>query len=204
MALGMLFTSQGRIVLHGGDEIARSKPLAANDPNPDRAHTSSVVEPENGIRYFHENTYSSPDSTNQINWERAKQFSPLKNYIKGLIHLRRSTPAFRYLEAASVRKGLHFIGETSRISSPSYIAFTLDNTLENNVANTYKLFLVIYNSEDNDLIINIPEIKNTNKWEVLVDEKNSGIIPLQSSSVKIHPGYIQVPHKSIVVVGSNE
>lgn len=107
-ALGLLLTSQGRIILHGGVDMARSKPLSKNDPNPHRAETSEKVNAENGIKYFHENTYKSPDTTNAIAWDRAETFSSINRYAKGLIQLRRSTPALRYFKAASVQKGLEF------------------------------------------------------------------------------------------------
>lgn len=111
MAFAMLFTSQGRIVLHGGCEMGRSKPLATNDPNPDRAHTSNLVNQENGISYFHENSYKSPDTTNMIDWGRAAEFSDLRNYLKGLISMRKHFSSMRYQKSSSVRRGIRFFGE---------------------------------------------------------------------------------------------
>jgi len=108
-ALGLLFTSQGKIILEGGTEMGRSKPLAVNDPHPDRAHTSELVDAENHIVYFHENTYMSPDFTNMINWTRALEFADVSDYLQGLIKLRRSLPALRYENAQSIKQGLSFI-----------------------------------------------------------------------------------------------
>lgn len=108
-ALAMLMTSQGKIILHGGVDIGRSKPLAVNDPSADRAHTSSDVNMENNIKYFHENSYKSPDSTNKINWKRADQFKGLSKYTKGLIELRRSLPSLRLKKADSIKNGLTFL-----------------------------------------------------------------------------------------------
>ncbi len=110
MALAMLMTSQGKVIVHGGVEMARSKPLSPNDPNPDRAHTSEYVDPEDGVEFFHENTYKSPDVTNMIDWGRAGNFQDLTNYFKGLVKLRRSTPAFRYMKSKSIKNGLRFLG----------------------------------------------------------------------------------------------
>ncbi|MEI8346514.1 MAG: hypothetical protein WCG27_03545, partial [Pseudomonadota bacterium] len=109
-AFALLLTSQGRAVIHGGDEMGRSKPLAPNDPNPGRAHTSDQVTPENGISYFHENTYKSPDISNQIDWQRGKEFSQLTDYVRGLIKLRRSLPGLRFEEKISINRGLKFLG----------------------------------------------------------------------------------------------
>lgn len=111
LALAMLFTSQGKIVLEGGTELGRSKPLAKNDPNKNRAHTTKNVNPENGITHFHENSYRSPDITNMFNWKRGEEFNDLFNYIQGLILLRKTFPCLRYQESSSIKKGLRFIAE---------------------------------------------------------------------------------------------
>ena len=108
-ALGLLFTSQGKIILEGGTEMGRSKPLAANDPHPNRAHTSDFADAENHIVYFHENTYMSPDFTNMINWTRAFDFMDISDYLAGLIKLRRSLSALRFENARSIQHGLSFI-----------------------------------------------------------------------------------------------
>lgn len=115
MAFGMLLTSQGRVVIHGGDEVGRSKPLSPNDPNPDRAHTTNQVFAENCIRHFHENSYASPDAVNHLDWRRAKNFKQLKDYVAGLISLRRALPCLRYEKAKNVAKGLSFLGHPENL-----------------------------------------------------------------------------------------
>ena len=210
LSLGMLFTSQGRIVLHGGDEIGRSKPLSFNDPHPDRAHTSTVVDPENGISIFHENSYASPDTTNMIDWNRGQEFSDLKNYLKGLIKLRRITPGLRYLQASSIIKGLRFIeARPIKAKFRSVIAYIIDNTLEDFVAkglkkSAYKNILVVHNADSNDLKIKLAEIKDANKWDILVDAENAGINPIKNSRVQVTNGEVAVPRKSTVVLGEKE
>ncbi len=111
MAFAMLMTSQGKIILHGGDEISRSKPLAPNDPNSYRAHTSEIVNAEDGIAFFHENSYKSPDLTNMITWSRKERFQAVYSYLQGLIQLRKAFPSLRYQSDDSIRRGLCFIGE---------------------------------------------------------------------------------------------
>jgi pullulanase len=118
LAAAMLFTSQGRLILHGGCEAGRSKPLAPNDPNPQRAHTTPYVTPENGVTFFHENSYKSPDTTNMIDWARSESFTELRDYFKGLIALRKSASAFHYQKSQSVQAGLRFIGEKPPKESP--------------------------------------------------------------------------------------
>jgi pullulanase len=216
LAFAMLFTSQGRIVIHGGDEFGRSKPLSPNDPHPDRAHTSEVVDPENGISFFHENSYSSPDNTNHIDWSRGQDFKELNQYVKGLIKLRRSTPSLRYNHATSIQNGLHFIGEHkiyNKKLTPSlpqhFIAYLIDNTLENSVASkfvksNYKNILVIHNADLNELTLKVREIKDTSLWDVLVDQHSAGINPIKNSSVKLFTGEIKIPAQSTAVLGGME
>ncbi|HLE09835.1 MAG TPA: alpha-amylase family glycosyl hydrolase [Bacteriovoracaceae bacterium] len=108
MSLAMLFTSQGRIILHGGDEFLRSKPLAANDAHADRAHTSENVIANDGIRYFHENSYNSPDTTNMIRWNLRKKNNSMVDYVKGLIRLRKKHPALRLETASTIQRALRF------------------------------------------------------------------------------------------------
>ncbi|MGB0453455.1 MAG: alpha-amylase family glycosyl hydrolase [Bacteriovoracaceae bacterium] len=110
-SMAMLLTSQGKVILHAGSELGRSKPLATNDPNPDRAHTTKQVNMENGIKKFHENTYRSPDKTNQILWGLKEKNKDLYRYVKGLIEFRRNVPGLRYERADSVSRGLKFYPE---------------------------------------------------------------------------------------------
>jgi len=109
-AFAMLMTSQGRIVFHAGMELGRTKPLSPNDPNQNRAHTSGAVDAENGVTYFHENSYRSPDVTNAIDWNRKALFDQEFEYLKKLIELRRRVPALRYADGNNLKKGLTFIG----------------------------------------------------------------------------------------------
>jgi pullulanase len=117
-ATAMLLTSQGKIILHGGDEIGRTKPLAINDPEPTRAETSGNADEDSdfiGTKYFHENSYRSSDYTNEFKWGRKQDtvFANLFEYHKGLIKMRRNIPAFRFSSADKIKSGMKFIGETA-------------------------------------------------------------------------------------------
>ncbi len=116
--LALLMTSQGKVVLHAGDEIGRSKYATSNDPEPKRTFTG-----KNEYGPFHTNSYRSSDFTNRINWTNEKHFKDIKSYLKGLIDLRKQEASLRYSSATSINKGLKFIAETpppapsSRISN---------------------------------------------------------------------------------------
>jgi pullulanase len=112
-AYSMLLSAQGRVILHGGDELARTKPLAPTDPHPERAHTSKLVNQDPdlpGIRYFHENTYKSSDYTNMVRWGRLNvPFGrDLFNYTKQVIALRRALPVLRMESSDDVSRSIRF------------------------------------------------------------------------------------------------
>ena len=151
----MLLTSQGRVVLNGGDEIARSKPLAQNDPNKHRAHTSKNVEAENGKTYFHENSYRSPDYTNMFDWKRAKEFQDILDYIKGLISIRRNLPCLRYQKKSFINLGLRFVNENIP-NSPNYV--TRPNTRLENWQQLKHLTIEFINGPANTRLYIIGEI----------------------------------------------
>ncbi len=114
LAAAILFSSQGKIIIHGGDEILRTKPLSDHDTSSHRALSSDKTDKEEGTFYFHENSYSSSDYTNMFRWSRLtnenKEFSnDILEYYKGLIKMRRSIPALRYSKAENVFKGLKFL-----------------------------------------------------------------------------------------------
>ena len=131
MATAMLFTSQGKIILHGGDEILRTKPLSENDKEKNRAHTSDFVSEEEGVKFFHENSYCSPDFTNMIRWNRlSNKYAGIANemvlYYKGLIEMRRNIPAFRYSKTENILKGLRFVNGIKPTVFKSFIDPELD------------------------------------------------------------------------------
>ncbi len=112
-AYSMLLSSQGRVILHGGDEVARTKPLAANDPYPERAHTSKLINQDfdvMGVRYFHENTYKSSDYTNMVRWGRKNTSfgNDLFNYTKQVVALRRELPILRMESSDDINRSLRF------------------------------------------------------------------------------------------------
>ncbi|MDR0965214.1 MAG: hypothetical protein LBM75_01675, partial [Myxococcales bacterium] len=114
LALAMLFTSQGRLILLGGDEFGRTKPLAPCDPSPDRAHTRERFEADfdlPGVTHLHENSYASPDFTNMFRWARLAQapWRSMSAYTKDLIAMRRALPGLRCPTAELVRRCLRFL-----------------------------------------------------------------------------------------------
>ncbi|MCO4795112.1 MAG: hypothetical protein KC493_15450, partial [Bacteriovoracaceae bacterium] len=191
-AMAMLFTSQGRIVFHGGMEIGRTKPLAKNDPNPGRAHTTPEVDSENGVTHFHENSYRSPDPTNFVDWNRKSDFKTEFNYLKNLIELRRKIPALRYASGDNLVKGLTFLGGTLNwppADSGGYQSF--------NESNLDKLTIKFINAPQDALEKEWflageihpegvgGESKNPkkNNWKVFIDKKGKGSLSIKKSDL---------------------
>jgi len=79
-----VLTSQGIPFIHSGAEFLRSK---------------------NGIA----NSYNSPDSINQLDWERKTTYTEVVSYYKNLIALRKKHPAFRMNNSKLIREHLKFI-----------------------------------------------------------------------------------------------
>jgi pullulanase/glycogen debranching enzyme len=203
----MLLTMQGRIIMQGGDEFARSKPQAANAPNPERAFTSVVARDEYGRRYFQENSYGPPDFTNRIDWARMEEFKELREYVQGLIGIRRMLPALRYASADEIRQGLRFL-ETPYQQAPTYVAYQLDNTIGGPERfspqerfqgdRIWRKVVVIHNVHFAELILPLP---GNERWQLLADGQQALLRPIEHTAVQIMAHRITVPpHTSVILV----
>ncbi|OYD26433.1 hypothetical protein EI74_0028 [Mycoplasma testudineum] len=120
-AYAILFTSQGRIVLHGGDEFGRTKPLTYGDNNPDRSaageHTILFKDVNPVESKYSENTYNASDDSNKIRWNRLDSsfengiFKDMSDYVAGLINLRKKIYALRMESATEINDNLRFLNE---------------------------------------------------------------------------------------------
>ena len=79
-----LFTSQGIIFMHEGQEWARSKVIANTDS------------PDVHIGQIDHNSYNKDDETNWLNWDEKELNPELVSYYKELIQLRKNNPEFRH------------------------------------------------------------------------------------------------------------
>ncbi len=84
LAALFLFTSRGIIMIHSGQEFARSKVIPPDVKVPDE-HKGTIDH----------NSYNKDNETNYINYNHAKINIELLNYYKGLIQLRKKYDAFR-------------------------------------------------------------------------------------------------------------
>jgi pullulanase len=84
LAQTAVFTSQGVPFMLSGEELLRTK---------------------QGVH----NSYESPDSINQLDWNNKTRFPQVADYYRRLISLRKHHPAFRLGDAGLVRKHLEFL-----------------------------------------------------------------------------------------------
>lgn len=124
LAQTAVFTSQGVPFMLAGEEMLRDK---------------------KGVH----NSFASPDSINEFNWDNLKQYPQVFEYYSNLIKLRRNHPAFRLGTAEAVREHLEFIA-----TDDCLVAFRLKN-LEG--IDSWKDIVVVLNANTETKTIDIPE-----------------------------------------------
>lgn len=160
LALGVVLTSQGMAFLHGGCDFARTK-------------------------QGHHNTYDAGDEINRFDWERKNRYEDLFRYVAGLVRLRREHPAFRMADAASVRRALAFVDESTLPSG--VVAFTLDGRV---AGDAWPRILVAYNGEPIGATVSLPP----GEWKVVVDERRAGV-----ETLRVVRGRMEVAPYSMLV-----
>lgn len=121
LAALFLFTSQGPLMIHEGQEFARSKVIA----------TTSAPDTNQG-RIDH-NSYNKDNPTNWLNFDYADLNADLISYYRELISMRKKFPAFRQAEP----KNIKFL----KTSTPLFLVFTISYSSEE--------FLVLLNVDPN-------------------------------------------------------
>jgi len=131
LAQTVVYTSQGVPFIYAGEEIYRNK---------------------KGIH----NTYQSPDSINQIDWNLKTTHKDIFDYYKGLISLRKAHGAFRIPTQEMVQQHLKFLN----MLVPNVVGFTLTDHMN---GDSWKDILVIYNGNRRAVRVNIP----SGEWNVV-------------------------------------
>ena len=124
LAQTAVFTSQGVPFMLSGEELLRNK---------------------KGVH----NSFESPDSINQLNWDNLKQYPQVFNYYKNLIQLRKNHPAFRLGNADLVRKHLEFIDTPENV-----VAFRLKNYAGRD---DWRNIIVVLNANKEPMELTIPD-----------------------------------------------
>jgi pullulanase len=111
LALSIVLTSQGIGFLHAGTEFLRTK---------------------KGV----ENSYKSPDDINEIDWSLKTKNKAVFDYVQGLVHMRRSHPAFRMATTGSIQANLRFIDN----QPAGIIGYTLNGAAVNDSWKTIQVW----------------------------------------------------------------
>lgn len=123
LAQTFVLTSQGVPFLWAGEEVMRDK---------------------KGVH----NSYNSPDSINQINWNNFRLYPDVFFYYKGLIEMRNAHKAFRMGDADLVRKNLSFISAPDCV-----VAFRLNGKA---VGDSWDDIVCIMNSNKTPQTVPVP------------------------------------------------
>lgn len=154
LAQTIVFTSQGVPFIYAGEELYRNK---------------------KGVH----NTYQSPDSINQINWENKTIYKDVFNYYKGLIALRKAHAAFRIPTEEMLQTNLEFIDT----EIPNVIVYKLKDHVN---GEKWKDILVLLNGNRYSVSVEIPE----GDWTVICHDGQinlSGITQTKSSFFTVAP-----------------
>lgn len=160
--LGALFllTSQGMVMLHEGQEFARSKVIPFKTKVRDR---------DNGK--IDHNSYNKDNETNYINYRHADINKELLNYYKGLIALRNKYDAFRRAEYDDI---IFYEHPNSNFGSGYILKYDSD------------VFIILFNADPNqELDFSLP----AGNWQVLVDKNSAGLKTIYElhGKVKLEP-----------------
>ena len=131
----VVFTSQGVAFLQSGAELLRTKQGVAN-------------------------SYNSPDSINEIDWNRKSAYKEVFDYYKALILLRKHHPAFRMPTTKMIQNNLHFIDTNDSL----LVAYQINNNAN---GDKWKDILVLINGNPGEKNLALP----AGNWMLAVDGK---------------------------------
>lgn len=159
LAQSIILLSQGVPFIYAGEEIMRNK---------------------QGVH----NTYQSPDSINQINWDFKHKEEPMFNYYKGLMALRNAHPAFRMPTTQMLQENLHFL----YTGQACVVAYTIENNAN---GDSWNRILVVHNGNRHAINLNIPQ----DNWTVACNGEevklngifnwNKNTLPVPASSTMV-------------------
>lgn len=107
LALTVLLSTQGMIVLHAGCEFLRTKEVPAQW----RGLLDRCVRLTGTDREFCYDSYKAGDLVNGLDWERMIMHRQTVEYVRGLIALRKALPHFNLRKGSAIRKHLRFLAD---------------------------------------------------------------------------------------------
>jgi pullulanase/glycogen debranching enzyme len=157
-----LMVSPGLVMIHAGQEFARSKVIPKDEINDSEAGRMDY------------DSYNKDNETNWINFRDIEANRKLLNYYIGLIKIRKGSPALSKSEHDSI----HF----EYYSDPLHICFYINGEASGDIYDYYVAINVTY---INGMHINLPH----GTWEVLVSNGFASLSPIDlvKDSVTVQP-----------------
>jgi pullulanase/glycogen debranching enzyme len=171
LAALFLFTCQGPIMMHEGQEFARSKVIAK----------SAVPDPQAG-RIDHD-SYNKDNETNWINFQHAEMNRELVDYYRGLIKLRQTHRAFRW----SDKPDIEFLASKNELA--------LGYRIHRKSSGDSHDFVVLMNGNRRKPA---KFVVPSGKWEIVVSETKAG---LESQGQFNGDKFIVTPTSGVVMRG---
>ena len=159
LAALFIFVSQGPVMIHEGQEWARSKVIAATDA------------PDDQVGRIDHNSYNKDNETNWLNFDHAEMNSDLVDYYKGLIQVRDMHPALRN----SMRSDFAFFDDPDNSFA---FAFHLKKAGSGDVRD---LFVILNGDRDKSAEFELP----AGEWHVIADGETAGLAALYKKAGKI-------------------
>lgn len=122
-------------------------------------------------QYGNNNAYCQDNETTWFDWERAKEFADLHEFVKNMIKLRKSYSIFKkesYWDCDDRQENdvtLHGV----KLNSPDYSYHSLSIAFELKDIESDTKFYIALNSYHGDLTFELPPLEKNKKWYMLVD-----------------------------------
>jgi pullulanase/glycogen debranching enzyme len=146
-----LMVSPGIVMIHAGQEFARSKVIPKDEKNDYDAGRMDY------------NSYNKDNETNWINFRDIEANRELLNYYIGLINIRKGSPAL----SKSEHNSIHF----EYYSDPLHICYYINGEASGDIYDYYVAINVTYT---NGMHIHLPQ----GTWEVLVSNGFASLAPI--------------------------
>ena len=164
MAGSVILSSKGGVFMQAGEEFARTK---------------------NGD----DNSYSSPDSVNKIDWTRVSTYSAIQKYYQGMIKIRKAFSGFRQITTRSSDNWNPYNNNLTWISKEQAGLIGFYET--NNVQGEWNRIAVLINNATSEQTVTL---NGSDKWVVIADGSTAGLEKIKETGTGI-----SVPGKSVVV-----
>lgn len=142
-----LFVSQGGVMIHQGQEFARSKVIAP------------TTRPDTNQYKIDHNSYDKDNETNWINYNHKLLNQELFDYYKGLIRLRKFFPGFR----RSARSDIQFLENGNEFG----LGFWID---KKSSGDDHHLMVLMNGHSEDDITFSLPE----GAWSIIANGEIAG------------------------------